>query len=65
MCHRLRREAMVDRLPLATRLDQPQSPQLRQAGVLARQKGMLNSAFADLIVVVAIYMAAQTVTAFI
>ena len=37
----------------------------RLAGVLARQKGLLNIAFAGLIVVVAIYMAAQTVTAFI
>lgn len=37
----------------------------RLAGVLARQKGMLNIAFAGLIVLVAIYMAAQTVTAFI
>jgi uncharacterized membrane protein YfcA len=37
----------------------------RLALVLARQKGMLNTAFAGLIVLVAIYMAAQTVTAFI
>lgn len=37
----------------------------RLAGVLARQKGLLNIAFAGLIVVVAVYMAAQTVTAFI
>jgi uncharacterized membrane protein YfcA len=37
----------------------------RVAGYLARQKGMLNMAFAGLIIVVAIYMAARTVTAFI
>lgn len=37
----------------------------RVAGLLALQKGMLNMAFAGLIIVVAIYMAAQTVTAFI
>jgi uncharacterized membrane protein YfcA len=37
----------------------------RVAGYLARQKGMLNMAFAGLTIVVAIYMAARTVTAFI
>lgn len=37
----------------------------RLAGVLARQKGVLNTAFAGLIVAVAIYMATRTVSAFI
>ena len=36
----------------------------RVAGFMASKKGLLNTAFAGLIVVVAIYMAAQTVTAF-
>lgn len=36
----------------------------RLAGVLARQKGALNAAFAGLIVVVALYMVVRTVTAF-
>lgn len=37
----------------------------RVAGLMASKKGLLNTAFAGLIVAVAIYMAAQTVTAFI
>ena len=36
----------------------------RLAGVLARQKGVLNTAFAGLIVVVALYMVTRTMTAF-
>ncbi|MGN6489589.1 MAG: sulfite exporter TauE/SafE family protein [Devosia sp.] len=36
----------------------------RVAGLMARKKGLLNVAFAGLIVLVAIYMAARTVTAF-
>lgn len=36
----------------------------RIAGLMASKKGLLNTAFAGLIVAVAIYMAAQTVTAF-
>lgn len=36
----------------------------RLAGALARQKGLLNIAFAGLIVAVALYMLAQTITAF-
>jgi uncharacterized membrane protein YfcA len=37
----------------------------RLAGVLARQKGLLNTAFAGLVVVVALYMAVQTASAFL
>ena len=37
----------------------------RVAGLMASKKGLLNTAFAGLVVAVAIYMAAQTVTAFI
>ncbi|WIJ26922.1 sulfite exporter TauE/SafE family protein [Devosia sp. RR2S18] len=37
----------------------------RVAGLLARQKGLLNTAFAGLIILVALYMAIQTATAFI
>lgn len=36
----------------------------RVAGMMASNKGLLNTAFAGLIVVVAIYMAAQTISAF-
>jgi uncharacterized membrane protein YfcA len=36
----------------------------RTAGLLAGEKGVLNTAFAALVVIVAIYMGAQTVTAF-
>jgi uncharacterized membrane protein YfcA len=37
----------------------------RAAGALASRKGLLNTAFAGLIIVVAIYMAARTATAFL
>lgn len=36
----------------------------RVAGLMARQKGLLNTAFAGLIILIAVYMAIQTVTAF-
>jgi Predicted permeases len=37
----------------------------RVAGLMASKKGLLNTAFAGLVVLVAIYMGAQTVTAFV